>query len=72
MDAPSTVAKGAVTSEGLLTYQAGMAGTGGGAGTTISGTIEVAGGDVTADGISLKTHKHSGVTVGGGQTGNPV
>lgn len=72
MDAPSTVAKGTVTSEGLLTYQAGMSGTGGGDGTTISGTIAVTSGDVTADGISLKTHKHSGVTVGGGQTGNPV
>lgn len=72
MDAPSTVAKGTVTSEGLLTYQAGMAGTGGGAGTTISGTITVSSGDVVADGKSLKTHVHNGVTSGPSNTGGPV
>ncbi len=29
-------------------------------------------GDVTGAGTSLHAHKHSGVTTGGGQTGNPV
>lgn len=29
-------------------------------------------GDVEGDGISLSTHRHGGVTVGGGQTGTPV
>lgn len=34
--------------------------------------VTVTGGDVIADGISLKTHKHSGVQSGSSQTGNPV
>jgi hypothetical protein len=37
-----------------------------------SGTVTVAGGDVVADGISLKTHTHSGVQAGGDNTGGPV
>ncbi|MFQ7431805.1 MAG: hypothetical protein ACLRNI_10930 [Sutterella wadsworthensis] len=32
-------------------------------------TSRFRGGDVTADGIGLKTHKHSGVQPGSGQTG---
>lgn len=36
------------------------------------GDIQVNGGDVLADTISLKTHKHGGVTAGGAQTGVPV
>jgi phage gp45-like len=41
---------------------------------SISGaaTVTVTGGDVIADGISLKTHKHGGVTAGAAQTGVPV
>lgn len=41
---------------------------------TISGApqVTVTGGDVIADGISLKTHKHGGVTAGSAQTGVPV
>ncbi len=38
---------------------------------TVTGTV-VAQGDVTGDGTSLHTHKHSGVTTGSGNTGNPV
>jgi phage baseplate assembly protein V len=34
--------------------------------------LQVTGGDVKADTISLKTHKHGGVTTGSGQTGVPV
>jgi phage gp45-like len=34
--------------------------------------LDVTNGDVTADGISLKTHVHSGVTPGGSNTGGPV
>ncbi|WP_052166501.1 phage baseplate assembly protein V [Methylobacter tundripaludum] len=34
--------------------------------------VIVTGGDVIADGISLKTHKHGGVTAGAAQTGVPV
>lgn len=47
---------------------------GGGHPITISGAaqVNVTGGDVIADGVSLKTHKHGGVTAGGAQTGTPV
>lgn len=38
----------------------------------INGNITLTGGDVTADGISLKTHVHGGVEPGGGTTGKPV
>lgn len=34
--------------------------------------VIVTGGDVLADGISLKNHKHGGVQTGAGQTGVPV
>lgn len=38
----------------------------------VAGNIVVTGGNVTADGISLKTHVHTGVQVGGGNTGPPA
>lgn len=38
----------------------------------INGTVIVTGGDVVADGISLKTHTHTGITPGGSNTGGPV
>lgn len=38
----------------------------------VRGDVDVIGGDVTADGISLKTHKHTGVTVGASLSGTPV
>jgi hypothetical protein len=42
-------------------------------GVAITGlTVTVTGGDVIADGISLKTHRHSGVQVGGSNTGVPI
>lgn len=37
-----------------------------------NGTITVINGDVIADGVSLKTHKHSGVVPGGAKTGPPA
>lgn len=59
LNTPQTTCKGKLTVEGLLTYQAGMAGSGGsGAAASIVGDISVTGGNVTADGIGLKTHKH--------------
>jgi hypothetical protein len=39
---------------------------------TVQSDIETPGGDVTAGNIKLKTHKHSGVTPGGGTSGGPV
>lgn len=38
---------------------------------TVSGTVE-ASDDVTGGGVSLKSHKHGGVTAGGAQTGAPA
>jgi phage baseplate assembly protein V len=38
----------------------------------VTGTITVSGGDVIADGKSLKTHVHGGVTAGAAVTGVPV
>lgn len=72
LDSPQTTCTGKLTVEGLLTYQAGMAGSGGaGAAAAITGSIAVTGGNVTADGIDLKTHVHSGVQTGSGNTGAP-
>ena len=36
------------------------------------GNVTVLGGDVIADGISLKTHRHTGVQPGGGTSGPPT
>lgn len=72
VDSPQSTFTGAVTIEGLLTYLAGMAGSGGsGPAAQINGSIAVNSGDVTADNISLKGHTHTGVTPGGGSTGTP-
>jgi len=72
VDSPQSTFTGAVTVQGLLTYQAGMSGSGGGTTAAINGDIVVTGGNVTADGIGLKTHKHTGVQSGGGTTAAPV
>ena len=72
INSPQTTCTGALTVEGLLTYQAGMVGSGGTATATIAGNIIVTGGNVTADGIDLKTHVHGGVQPGGGNTGGPT
>lgn len=37
-----------------------------------SSGLEITGGDISSDGVSLKTHVHSGVTSGGSNTGGPV
>ncbi len=72
LDTPSTHCTGAVTVDGLLTYKAGLSGIGGGAGTTITGTITQTGGTLSSNGIALDSHHHSGVQTGGGNTGGPV
>ena len=61
INSPSIVLNGAV-SQGSGSY-AGNA--------TFGGSMTVTG-DVTAEGTSVHTHKHGGVTTGGGQTGSPV
>lgn len=70
VDSPQSTFTGTVTVQGLLTYLAGMVGKGGGgAAASIQGSVSVISGDVTADGISLKTHTHPGDS--GGTTGPP-
>jgi hypothetical protein len=68
---PTMTVNGALTVNGLTTINGGMAQTGAGNNANFAGSITVTG-DVTASGKSLATHKHGGVTVGGGQTGTPV
>jgi phage baseplate assembly protein gpV len=70
-ETPATTNKGTLTTDGLLTYKAGMSGTGGGASTTISGNMTHSGGSITSNGVTLHTHTHSGVQTGGGNTGAP-
>ncbi len=72
MTAAGTVFDGPVPINGLLTYTQGMAGSGGGTAANIAGSIQVSGGDVTADGIGLKTHKHSGVQSGSSTSSSSV
>lgn len=63
IDAAETTIKGHVTIEGGLNVA-------GGSGAAVDGSLSTTG-DVTASGISLTTHTHSGVTPGGGNTGGP-
>lgn len=56
IDSPQTEITGAVNVQGPITYNDGITG----------------GGDVVADGVSLKTHQHGGVQGGSGTTGGPV
>ncbi len=71
INAPATTVTGTLTVDGLLTYQNGLAGTGGGPGTTITGNIVQTGGVLSSNGTILHTHTHSGVTTGAGNTGAP-
>jgi len=62
------VLTGNVTINGNLTVN----GNGAGGGVTMQNTsITLTGGDITADGVTLKTHTHGGVQTGGGNTGVP-
>ena len=63
IDAAETTIKGHVTVEGGLNVA-------GGSGAAVDGSLTTTG-DVAADGISLTSHTHSGVTPGGGNTGGP-
>lgn len=56
---------------GLLTYGAGIAGTGGSYGTVINGNIVQSSGVISSNGIVLDSHTHTGVQPGGGNTGGP-
>ncbi|QIY81513.1 phage baseplate assembly protein V [Chromobacterium violaceum] len=64
----NTTIQGTTTSHGQITGQGGMA-VSGGNGASVAGNMAITGGDVTADSISLKGHRHGGVQTGGGVTG---
>lgn len=69
---PDTLNTGTLTTQGKLTYQDGMAGTGGGNGTVISGSINHSGGSITSLGKKIDgSHTHGGVTAGGANTAAP-
>jgi hypothetical protein len=69
---PSTHNTGTLTTDGLLTYQDGMAGFGGGNGTVMSGDFNHTAGTITSLGKRIDgTHTHSGVQPGGGNSGAP-
>jgi phage baseplate assembly protein gpV len=59
---------------GHISFTAGISGSGsiGGATAAITGDLAVTAGNVTADGVGLKTHHHTGVQPGGGNSGGPV
>lgn len=61
VDCPQSIFKGDVTVEGRFTFLSGMSGRGGsGATAEIEGNIRVRDGEVSADGIGLKSHTHTG------------
>lgn len=70
LDAPTTELTGVLNVAGLITAQGGLAITGG-AGASVEGDIAITGGDVSADGLSFKTHVHGGVATGTDTTGAP-
>lgn len=65
------VVNGTFTVMGLLTYGAGIAGTGGSYGNIISGNLIQTGGVLSSNGIVLDSHTHGGVQTGSGNTGGP-
>jgi hypothetical protein len=72
INTPSTHNTGTLTTDGLLTYQDGMNGTGGGSGTQISGDINHTAGSITSLGKKIDgSHTHGGVQTGGGNTAVP-
>lgn len=69
-DAPKTIVKGELEVEGLLTYKAGLKGSGGGAfSAEITGALKAS--TIDSETISLDTHVHGGVASGTQTTGTP-
>jgi len=71
LNTPITHCTGAMIVDGLFTYKSGMVGSGGSTSAQITGNIVVTSGNVSADGIDLKTHVHTGVQ-SGGTSGGPT
>lgn len=66
----TTITTPTFTVNGATVLNGGLSQTGGSA-ATLSGSLAVTG-DVTAQGTSVHTHTHGGVTTGSGQTGAPL
>ena len=72
INTPSTHNTGTLTTDGLLTYQDGMAGFGGANGTEMQGDFNHTAGTITSLGKRIDgTHTHGGVQPGGGNTAVP-
>lgn len=69
IDAAQTTCTGKLTVEGLLTYQAGMSGSGG-SGASLTGPFVQTGGALSSEGIVLNTHIHHDPQ--GGDVGPPI
>lgn len=70
IDTPETTVTGSLRVEGMLTYVAGMTGSGGSSTATITGDVVVTG-EVVSNGVVLDSHTHNGVETGSGNTGSP-
>lgn len=66
VNCPSNTINGPLKVTGLITGEGGMT-VSGGSGASVSGNMTITGGDVKADEISLKNHRHTGDS--GGDTG---
>ena len=64
---PETEITGTLLVRGKITGQGGLE-ISGGTGATVHGNINTQGGDISADDISLKQHRHGGVQTGSGTT----
>jgi phage baseplate assembly protein V len=72
VDCPQTIFTGAVTVQGLFTYQAGMSGKNGkGNNTSIQGDLTHTSGNLSSNGVVVHTHTHAGVQRGGSSTDGP-
>ncbi|WP_156943137.1 phage baseplate assembly protein V [Pseudogulbenkiania sp. MAI-1] len=72
VNTPAATFSQAVTVNGLFSYKAGMSGTGGGAGTIISGDITHTGGNLKSNGVIVHNHYHINVQPGPGNSGGPA
>lgn len=68
---PETTFDGAVIVKGLLSYQSGIAGTGGVHGNRITGDFTHEDGKLSSNGVVVHTHKHGGVRQGNESSGGP-
>lgn len=72
LDTPLTHCTGRLTADDLLTYNNGLAGTGGSNGSAITGNLTHTTGSLSSNGKVLHAHTHTGVQTGAGNTGGPA